>query len=96
MSMVLILLCSSTVTVRDSQACGKMHATRERISRILELREKLLSFLYEKYLRHQQDLYHVFTDFKKAFDRVWYAALWATMKKYNISANIIPIHLITV
>ena len=25
----------------------------------------------------------------KAFDRVWHAALWATMKKYNISANLI-------
>ena len=24
----------------------------------------------EKYLQHQQDLYHVFIDFKKAFDRV--------------------------
>ena len=24
----------------------------------------------EKYLQHQQDLYHVFTDFKNAFDRV--------------------------
>ena len=23
----------------------------------------------EKYLQHQQDLYHVFVDFKKAFDR---------------------------
>ena len=31
--------------------------------------------LHEKYLQHQQDLYHVFTDFKKAFDRVWHAAL---------------------
>ena len=29
----------------------------------------------EKYLQHQQDLYHVFIDFKKAFDRVWHAAL---------------------
>ena len=29
------------------------------------------------------------SDFKKAFDRVWHAALWATMKKYNISANLI-------
>ena len=28
-------------------------------------------------------------DFKKAFDRVWHAALWATMKKYNISTNLI-------
>ena len=26
-----------------------------------------LSILCEKYLRHQQDLYHVFIDFKKAF-----------------------------
>ena len=23
-----------------------------------------------------------------AFDRVWHAALWATLKKYNISANL--------
>ena len=45
----------------------------------------------EKYLQHQQDLYHVFIDFKKAFDRVWHAALWATMKKYNISKNLIQV-----
>ena len=44
-----------------------------------------LRILCEKYLQHQQDLYHVFIDFKKAFDRVWHAALWATMKKYNFS-----------
>ena len=31
--------------------------------------------LCEKYLQRQQDLYHVFIDFKKAFDRVWHAAL---------------------
>ena len=29
--------------------------------------------------------------FKKAFDRVWHAVLWATMKKYNISANLIRV-----
>ena len=34
-----------------------------------------LRILYEKYLQHQQDLYHVFIHFKKALDRVWYAAL---------------------
>ena len=50
-----------------------------------------LRILCEKYLQHQQDLYHVFIDFKKAFDRVWHAALWATTKKYNISANLIPV-----
>ena len=50
-----------------------------------------LRILCEKYLQHQQDLCHVFVDFKKAFDRVWHAALWATMKKYNISANLIRV-----
>ena len=33
----------------------------------------------------------MFIDFSKAFDRVWYAALWATMKKYNNSANLIRV-----
>ena len=47
-----------------------------------------LKFLCEKYLQHQQDLYHVFTDFRKAFDRVRHATLWATVKKYNMSANL--------
>ena len=50
-----------------------------------------LHILCEKYLQHQQDLYHVFIDFKKAFGRVWHAALWATMKKYNISTNLIQV-----
>ena len=48
-----------------------------------------LRILYEKYLQHQQNLYHVFIDFKKAFDRVSHAVLWATMEKYNISTNLI-------
>ena len=26
---------------------------------------------------------------KKAVDRVWHAALWATVQKYNISANLV-------
>ena len=48
-----------------------------------------LRILCEKYLQHHQNLYHVFIDFKKAFDRVWHATLWATMRKYNISANLV-------
>ena len=48
-----------------------------------------LRILCEKYLQHQQNLYHVFIDFKKASDRVWHAALWATMRKYNINANLV-------
>ena len=41
-------------------------------------REQILNLriLCEKYLQHQQDLYRVLIDFKKAFDRVWHAALW--------------------
>ena len=50
-----------------------------------------LRILCEKYLQHQQDLYYAFIDFKKAFNRVWHAALWATMKKYNISTNHIQV-----
>ena len=49
----------------------------------------ILRILCEKYLQHQKNLYHVFIDFKKALDRVWHAALWATMRKYNISANLV-------
>ena len=37
-----------------------------------------LRILCDKYFQHQQDLYHVFIDFMKAFDSVWHAALWTT------------------
>ena len=50
-----------------------------------------LTILCAKYLQHQQVLYHVFIDFEKAFYRVWHAALWATTKKSNISANLIQV-----
>ena len=43
----------------------------------------------EKYLQHQQNLYHVSVDFKKVFDRVWHAALQATMRLYDINDNLI-------
>ncbi len=42
--MACILLWSSAVRVHDPQAYRKMDVTREHISRILELREILLSF----------------------------------------------------
>ena len=48
-----------------------------------------LRILCEEYLQYQQNLYHVFINFKKVFDRVWQAALWATMRKYNISSNLV-------
>ena len=53
--------------------------------------EQLFNFriLCEKYLQHQQNLYDVFIDIKKAFDRVWHEAYLATMRKYNSNASII-------
>ncbi|KAK3894356.1 hypothetical protein Pcinc_001893 [Petrolisthes cinctipes] len=48
-----------------------------------------LRVLGEKYSQHQQDIYHLFVDFKKAFDRVWHDALWATMHKYNMGQKLI-------
>ena len=50
-----------------------------------------LCILCEKYLKNQQDLYHVFINCKRAFYRVWHAALWATMRKYNISTDLIQV-----
>ena len=50
-----------------------------------------LRILCKKYLQHQQNLFHVFVDLKKAFDRVWHVALWATMRLYNINDNLIRI-----
>ena len=47
-----------------------------------------LRILFERYLQHQQDLYHIFIDFKKTFDRVWHAALWANMRLYNTNTNL--------
>ena len=35
--------------------------------------------ILEKRLQHQCDLSHSFTDFKKAFDRVWLAGLWQVL-----------------
>ena len=37
--------------------------------------------------RTSEESYHVFTDFKKAFYRVWHAALWAIMRE-SISVQI--------
>ena len=49
---------------------GGFSAGRSTTEQIFNLRT-----LCEKYLQRQQDLYHVFIDFKKAFERVWHAAL---------------------
>ena len=48
-----------------------------------------LRVLCEKYSQHQQSIYHAFIDLKKAFERVWHDALWATMRKYNMDTKLI-------
>ena len=55
--------------------------------------EQIFNFriLCEKYLQHQQNLYHVVINFNKAFDRVWHDTLRATMRKYNINVNILRV-----
>ena len=45
--MACILLCSCAVEIHDSQAYGKMDVRRERISRILELRENLMRLSFQ-------------------------------------------------
>ena len=69
--------------IKEEEQAG-FRAGRSTTEQIFNLR-----ILYEKYLQHQQSLYHVFVDFKKAFDRVWHAALWAIMRLYNINGNLI-------
>ena len=59
---------------------------RSTVEQIFNLRS-----ITEKYQEHQQELFHVFIDFKKAFDRVWHQALWATMHKYNINKTLIAL-----
>ena len=39
----------------------------------------------------EQDLYHVFVDFKKSFDRVCHEALWSSITLYNNNANLIRV-----
>ena len=42
-----------------------------------------LRILCEKHLQHQQSLYHVFIDFKKAFDKVWMCSLVMSIFLYT-------------
>ena len=62
--------------IKEEQA--GFRAGRSTTEKIFNLR-----ILCEEYLQHQQSLYHVLVDIKKAFDRVWHAALWATMRLYD-------------
>ena len=72
------------ITAEEQAGFRAGRSTTEQIFSLRILGEK-----YLQNLQNQQNLYHFFTDFKKAFDRVWHEALWATMRKYNINASII-------
>ena len=48
-------------------------------------------FLLTMFAKDLTGCFSHWCDFKKAFDRVWHAALWATMKKCNISTNLIRV-----
>jgi len=60
-----------------------MYSLRRTTEQIFNIR-----ILGEEYINHQKELHHNFIDFKKAFDRVWHEALWATLKKHNISPRV--------
>ena len=71
------------ITAEEQAGFWARTSTTEQILNLRILCEKYM------YLQHQQNLYHVFTDFKKAFDSVLHEALWATMRKYNTNSCII-------
>ena len=71
------------IIAEEKEALGAGRSTTEKIFN--------LRILCKKNLQHQQELYHVFIDSKKAFNRVWYAALWATIEKYNVNASLIRV-----
>ena len=74
---------------KQQQAKNRQASQQERVP---QSRASNLRILSEKYLQNQQDPYYqVFIDLKKAFDRVWHAALWSVMKKYNISTTLIRV-----
>ena len=74
---------AETIIAEEQARFRPGHSTTEQIFS--------LRILCERYLQHQQYLFHVFVNFKKAFDRVWHAAFWSTMKLYNINANLIKV-----
>ena len=83
---IIMIIVVGLVLIINCRLCAKQagfRTGRRTTEQIFNLR-----IICEKYLQHQQDLYHVFIDFKKAFDRVWHAALWTIMRQYNTQSQI--------
>ena len=66
--------------------CHKLSLFRARLllpkTHYMKMNNTNLRILWKIYSQHQQNINHVFIYFKKAFDRVWHYALWATMNKF--------------
>ena len=72
--------------VQAEKSIAKEQAGRSTTEHIFNLR-----ILCLRYLQHQQNVFYGFVDFKKAFDRVWHAALWSIMKLNNINTSLIKV-----
>ena len=77
-SKAMLMIILNSLQPQQKRSLKKSKLGSERNEQIFNLR-----ILCEKYLQYQQNLYHVFIDFEKAFDRVWHKALWAAMRKFN-------------
>lgn len=86
-SKVLLKIIQKRITPRIEEVLSDSQAGfrrgRSTVEQITTLR-----LLNEKARDTGKMIFHNFIDFRKAFDRVWHAALWHTMRKYNIGEGI--------
>jgi sorting nexin-29 len=77
----------STIETQMAEEQAGFRAGRGTIEQIFAIR-----LLAEKYLDLQdKDLYLVFIDFKKAFDRVWHEGLWRVLHHYGVHPKIVEL-----
>ena len=86
--MLRVVLNRLTPCIEDllSEEQAGFRAGRSTVDQIFNIRT-----LTEHYGDHQRPIYNNFIDFRKAFDRVWHAALWKMMCKCGLSATIITL-----
>ena len=75
----------STIEMQMAEEQAGFRPGRGTIEQIFSLR-----LITEKYLALQEkELYLIFIDFKKAFDRVWHQGLWRVLHHYGIHPKLI-------
>ncbi|XP_052271344.1 uncharacterized protein LOC127872048 [Dreissena polymorpha] len=47
--------------------------------------------IIEKHLQYQRELFHIFIDFKKGFDRVWHDGLWQVLRGFNNDEGLVKV-----